>query len=78
MKAANDDEPLSFISLAALTANVTRYLESNEKQNSEDTNGANRRERTEQHETYVAERLRKIESFERRANGDNGAARKRR
>lgn len=31
MKEDTDDEPLSFVSLAALTANVTRYLKIDEQ-----------------------------------------------
>ncbi len=79
MKADNDDEPLSFVLLAALTANVTRFLISNEKQDSENGDETSRREGAEQHEAYVAERLRNVEAFERRARGiENGALRKRR
>lgn len=32
---ANDNEPSSFVSLAALTANVTRFLKLDEKKNEE-------------------------------------------
>jgi hypothetical protein len=73
-KAANDNEELSFITLAAATANVTRYLGLDEKKNEQSESEPNPDRRDEQkresHSDYVAKRVRDIAAFERRIAGN--------
>jgi hypothetical protein len=70
---ANDDE-LTFISLAALTANVTRWLLKPDEQKHETPSGepdrgdADEKER-EAHAKYVAHRLNELRSWERKISG---------
>jgi hypothetical protein len=66
---ANDNEEFSFISLAAATANVVRYLEGSkeqrpdsEREETPDSEIDRHRER----ESFVKTRLREIDRFERR------------
>lgn len=73
MEHANQNEPLSFVSLAALTARVTRYLRPDEPMKDEepraDTDaGAEQSDnkRASAEREYVNRRLREIASFERR------------
>lgn len=67
----DNDEELTFVRLAAVTANVVRFLK--EKQT---THGNERAEKVERRENadeqksrYVGYRLREIREFERRARG---------
>lgn len=78
-----DNDQLPFVSLAALTANVLRYLEPHKKQNKET---ADERERgnageknSDSHAEAVNHRLRELRAFERRAAGiQDGLGRQRR
>jgi hypothetical protein len=69
----NDNELLTFISLAAATANVTRYLGLN-KQKDEDACGdrdsrdAEEKKRHENRE-YIEHRLRELRAWERKISG---------
>ena len=72
MKRDNDNEPLSFVSLAALTANVVRYLEINKQK--EDANDERRSSDEEEKRALerielVNRRLRDLQRFEDRARG---------
>jgi hypothetical protein len=58
MKADNENEKFSFITLAAATANVVRYLSSNEKK---DEDAHNKRDPSEAHKDCVPEKLEDIE-----------------
>ena len=69
----NDNEEFSFISLAALTANVVVYLQSNEKQE-EAAQGERQPSYSDEEECkkqlqYVERRLADLRAFERRARG---------
>lgn len=73
MRGTQDDNELSFITLAASTANVVRYLQPNEKQN-EDTGGDTDSGRADEKkgaadEEYVERRLRELAAFERKVSG---------
>jgi hypothetical protein len=67
----NDNEPLSFVSLAALTANVTRYLGLNEKKDapSDDQRSSEEEKRAAERLEFVNTRLRELDRFEDRARG---------
>jgi len=71
----NDNDEFSFVSLAALTANVTRYLQT-DKQDDEHSerdpasSGADEKKRAEERE-YVEHRLKEIRSWERKISGRN-------
>jgi len=73
MKEDNDNDPLTFVHIAALTANVTRYLGLDEKPNEESKGDRNTPETDEQREAdkrrYVEQRLRDTLVFEDRARG---------
>ena len=66
----NDNEELSFVSLAALTANVVRYLEpekdQREQREREPDTGNRDEQKGRQHEEYVKDRLRELRAFESR------------
>lgn len=66
----NDNEELSFISLAALTANVLQYLEIDKQQSEERERDPDAGNGDEQkggnNEEYIQDRLRQIRAFERR------------
>jgi hypothetical protein len=68
--AENDNEPLQFQSLAAITA---RVLQSNEKQNEQSTDDRKRGDGNQPDDSerrrYVDRRLRELAAFERQANG---------
>ena len=66
MKADNDNEEFSFISLAALTANVLQHLGLNEKQKEEPER---QKDSSDTRSDYIEQRVAEIEAFERRANG---------
>ena len=68
----NENEEFSFVSLAALTANVTRYLGLTEKKegSSDESNaGKERDQKALDQREFVRLRLREIETFEERARG---------
>jgi hypothetical protein len=71
---ANDNEELSFISLAALTANVTRLLElTKEQQEHRDRNTGRERDKkqkTKDESDYINHRLRELAAWERRIDGN--------
>jgi hypothetical protein len=71
---SNDNEELSFISLAAVTANVTRYLELTKDQQKESDRDTGRdtaeKEQSKDHCEAVDQRLRDLRSFERRVSGN--------
>jgi len=72
-KADNDNEPLSFITLAAATANVVRYLETNKNEDEESKRDpapsrGDEQKRAEELE-YVEHRLREIRAWERKISG---------
>ena len=68
-----DNEELSFISLAALTANVLRYLESDKQKQERTGDNAERGDADEKNSgadrEYIERRLRDIAAFEKRAKG---------
>lgn len=72
MKADNDNDPISFISLAAATANVTRYLVKEQKpsdpeeRESDREPGKVREQHPNANSEYVDQRLRELSAFERR------------
>ena len=69
--ADNENDPLPFQSLAAIT---TRLLESGSTKNEKDSTHSADKQRGEQREErnrkYVEQRLRELSAFERRARGD--------
>jgi hypothetical protein len=68
----NDNEPLSFVSLAALTANVTRYLRLGEQKDDgsdERDAGKERDKKALEQREFVRLRLFEIQRFEDRARG---------
>lgn len=69
----NDNDEFSFVSLAALTANVTRYLQMDEQKNEDGErdptpSGADEKKRAEERE-YIEHRLREIRAWERKISG---------
>jgi hypothetical protein len=72
MEGTQDDDELSFIHIAAATANLVRFLGLNEKKEEQagrdgqpsDENEKKRKE----HLRYVEKRLSDLRAFERRAN----------
>lgn len=75
MKADNDNDEFSFITLSAATRNVTRYLGMDKKQD-EQREGKDERDRRDEekrkaHSDYVAKRVSDIAAFERRVAGKN-------
>jgi hypothetical protein len=79
LNAHNDNEEFSFITLAAATANVVRYLDLAEKQNEEPGGDSDRRQRDKGQRApdreYVEQRLRDIAAFERSYSGVKSSAR---
>lgn len=69
----NDNDELSFVSLAALTANVVRYLETDKQKNEPSDHETNPSEGAAEcvndHRAFVKRRLRDLERFEDRARG---------
>lgn len=66
-----DDEELSFISLAALTANVTRYLKLEKNTDKDEANPKeDTPERVDQHRAFIEHRLRELANWERRIRQD--------
>lgn len=67
----NDNEPLSFITLAAATANVVRYLEPKKHESDagerKPATSDDDEKRSEEHRAYVEKRLSDLAAFERRA-----------
>lgn len=70
----NDDEELTFVSLAALTANVTRYLKLDKEEKNSRDNKPDPKETTEQaviqQRAFVERRLRELADWERRIRED--------
>jgi hypothetical protein len=74
MKAHNDNEPFSFITLAAATANVTRYLVPDRKEDDQRRDKYTRAEQGKKQTPdeeceYVEHRLREIAAWERKISG---------
>jgi hypothetical protein len=72
------DEQLSFISLAAATANVVQYLQKQKIDDGHckpDPGSADEQKRNEQLQ-YIEHRLRQIKRFERSFSRKNGSGRK--
>jgi len=65
----NDDEPLSFVSLAALTANVVRYLELDKQKEDASERSDKDEKRANERLEFVNRRLRDLRRFEDRAGG---------
>ena len=69
----NDNAELSFVSLAALTANVTRYLQTDKQKNEQGERkpepGKRDDDKGSEHRAYVEKRLRELAAFERRVSG---------
>ena len=69
----SDEEKLSFIHIAAVTANVVRFLKPQKKKDEESRcDNENRKadeEKAERHRRYVDARLKELRSFERRSRG---------
>lgn len=73
MKYANDNSELSFLHIAAVTANVVRYLKPDEDKNVERSrdgapNSGSKR-RPEEEREYIEKRLAELAAFERRISG---------
>lgn len=74
--ANKDDELLSFIQLAALTANVTRHLIKEDKnrgdqeRHSDGQHAENSKENPDKRGEYVEHRLRQLAAWERRISGE--------
>ena len=71
----NDNEEFSFITLSAATRNVTRYLQTDKKENEDSKRdpapgGADEKKRAEERE-YVEHRLKEIRAWERKISGRN-------
>jgi len=70
MKAHNDNDELSFITLGAATLNVIRYLEFNEEKQpdrkGDTTNNDQESDKSADHQKAIEQGLRQIERFERR------------
>ena len=79
-KVTQDNELLSFVSIAAATANVVKYLSPDKQKNSESNDSADAgksdEEKRRDHRAYVEQRLRELRAWERRIQ--DGAVRKRR
>ena len=73
MKADNDNDELSFISLAALTANVVRHLGLDEQKDDdgkqERGSGDDAKRRALDHREFVNRRLRDLDRFEKASRG---------
>lgn len=76
MNSTNDnsqDDPLPFIALSALVANVVRYLENPKDKGGNDGPESPAKdtdeEKAKRHRDYVDQRLRELAAFERRARG---------
>jgi hypothetical protein len=71
--ADNDNEPLSFTMLAALTANVTRYLNPDKQENENPSGkpdaGSADKKRSDDNRAYVDQRLKEITAWERKISG---------
>lgn len=71
-EAANDNEPLSFITLAAATANVVRYLQTNKKQDEQSDPDADRgsadQQRKDREREYIEHRLKELRAWERQVS----------
>jgi hypothetical protein len=75
MKANNDNEKFSFITLSAATRNVVRYLgldEQKDDSGNEGDAGNERDQKALEQREFVQRRLREIERFEDRARGRRG------
>jgi len=69
--ANNDNEPLTFQTLAAVTASLTTRLQKNENADGE-ANGTpeqQQKEKAEDQRHYVDQRLKELRAFEERARG---------
>jgi hypothetical protein len=81
MKHDNDNDLLPFISIAALTANVVRYLESDKQENERARDNTDSRDAENKKDgdtgRYIDHRLRELAAFERRARGEDAPGRKR-
>ena len=69
----NDNDPFPFVTLAACTRNVMEFLELTKGHQEERADEGERDRKHEQKDKadrdYIAESVRRIEAFERRANG---------
>jgi hypothetical protein len=72
--AHEDEEELGFVSIAAATANVLRYLElTKEQQEHRDRNTGRERDekqKTKDERDYINHRLRELAAWERRIDGN--------
>lgn len=67
----NDNEPFPFETLGAIVARLTEGAKNHEEESERDaTDDRYARYKTDEHRRYVAQRLREIERFERRARGE--------
>ena len=64
--ADNDNDPLSFLTLAACLRNVLEFLQADKQQDEERKDEKDAGDRT---DDYIEHRVKEIEAFERRANG---------
>jgi len=67
----NDDEKLSFVTIAAATANTLRYLGLNEKkdEHTDKESSSDAKKKALDHLDFVNLRLRELERFENRTRG---------
>ena len=77
----NDNEQFSFISLAAATANVVRYLEGSEQKKEDAQRDAEQNgqanQKSDEQRAYIEQRLRDVAAFESRFNPGYRSRRKR-
>jgi len=73
MEGQNDNEPLSFLTLAAATANVVRHLRLDEQKEGDEPDQERRdrkdEQKSEEQRRFLECRLREIAAFENRVNG---------
>lgn len=72
MGGTHDDDDLSFIRLAAVTANVVMWLKKKQTEPGNERAGEKKddEKRNEQSRRYVERRIRDLREFERRARGE--------
>lgn len=69
--ADNDNEPFPFETLGAITARLVEGAKDHQEESERDAAEQQKaRYDTDEHRRYIAQRLREIERFERRARGD--------
>ena len=72
MEGDTDDDQLTFVRLALVTANVVRFLKEKQTTQRNERTGEKKDDerRDEQSRRYIEQRLRDLREFERRAKGE--------